>query len=89
MPFDLSCIKDDIFVEAIKKFPHLSEYMEKYTAMGNPLPLFTDRLKPEHKKLKEPNLIYPISDQAFVHINPHTNSDDGYVEYVIIEPPMP
>ena len=89
MPFDLSTIKDDNFVEVIKKFPHLLDYMEKYTAMGNPLPLFTERLKPEHKKLKEPNLIYPISDQAFVHINPHTNSDDGYVEYVIIEPPLP
>ena len=89
MPFDFSSIKDDNFTEVLKKSPHLLDYMEKYTERGNPLPLFTEQLRPEHKKLKEPNLIYPISEQAYIHINPHTNSDDGYVEYVIIEPPMP
>ena len=89
MPFDLSSIKDENFVEILKKTPHLMDYMDTYTARGNPLPLFTEKLMPEHKKLKEPNLIYPISEQAFIHINPHTNSDDGYVEYVIIEPPIP
>ncbi len=89
MPLDFSSIKDDNFTEVLKKSSHLLDYMEKYAERGNPLPLFTEGLKPEHKKLKEPNLIYPISEQAFIHINPHTNSDDGYVEYIIIEPPAP
>ncbi|KAF6243110.1 flagellar protein FlaI [Nitrosopumilus sp. b1] len=89
MAFDFSQVKDKNFSEVLKKTPHLLDYIDSYSARGNPLPLFTDTLKPEHKKLKEPNLMYPISEQAFIHINPHTTSDDGYLEYVIIEPPPP
>jgi len=63
--------------------------LETYQIRGNPLPLFSDELKPEHKKLKDPNLIYAISDETFIHINPHTTADDGYKEYVIIEPDEP
>jgi len=50
MPFDFSSIKDDNFTEVLKKSPHLLDYMEKYTERGNPLPLFTEQLRPEHKK---------------------------------------
>ena len=89
MPFDFSQVKDQNFVDVLKKTPHLLEYLDTYTQRGNPLPLFTEALKPEHKKLKEPNLMYPVSEQSFIHINPHTTSDDGYLEYVIIEPSPP
>ena len=89
MPFDFSQVKDVHLVEVLKKTPHLLRYLETYTTQGNPLPIFTDQLKPEHKKLKEPNVIYPVSEQSFIHINPHTTSDDGYMEYVIIEPDLP
>ncbi len=89
MPFNFSQIKDTHFAEVLKKTPHLLRYLEGYTNKGNPLPIFTDQLKPEHKKLKEPNLIYPVSELSFIHINPHTTSDDGYMEYVIIEPDLP
>ncbi len=64
-------------------------YLEMYTIRGNPLPLFTEQLQSEHKKLKEPNLLYPTAEQSYVHINPNTTSDDGYMEYVIVEPDMP
>jgi archaeal flagellar protein FlaI len=89
MPFDFSQVKDPKFVEVLRKTPHLLRYIENYSTQGNPLPIFTDSLKPEHKKLKEPNIIYPVSDQSFIHINPHTTSDDGYMEYVIVEPDLP
>ncbi|MGI0077601.1 MAG: type II/IV secretion system ATPase subunit, partial [Nitrosopumilaceae archaeon] len=89
MPFDFSQVKDTHLIEVLKKTPHLLRYLETYTTQGNPLPIFTDQLKPEHKKLKEPNVIYPVSEQSFIHINPHTTSDDGYMEYVIIEPDLP
>src|SRR3989304_3536692 len=89
MPFDFSQVKDVHLVEVLKKTPHLLRYLETYTTQGNPLPIFTDQLKPEHKKLKEPIVIYPVSEQSFIHINPHTTSDDGYMEYVIIEPDLP
>ena len=89
MPFDYSQVKDQKFLEVLKKTPHLSKYLDGYTAQGNPLPIYTDALRPEHKKLKEPNIIYPVSEHSFIHINPHTTSDDGYMEYVIIEPEIP
>ena len=89
MPFDFSQVKDPKFLEVVKKTPHLLKYLENFSAQGNPLPIFTESLKPEHKKLKEPNVIYPVSEQSFIHINPHTTSDDGYMEYVIIEPELP
>ena len=89
MPFDFSQVKDSNFTDVLKKTPHLLKYIENYSTQGNPLPLFTESLKPEHKKLKEPNLLYPVSDQSFIHINPHTTSDDGYMEYVIIQPDLP
>ena len=89
MPFDYTQIKDQKFVEVIKKTPHLLQYLTVYSEQGNPLPIYTEGLKPEHKKLKEPNIIYPVSEQAFIHINPHTTSDDGFMEYVIVEPDLP
>ena len=55
MPFDFSQVKDEHLIEVLKKTPHLLRYLDNYTNQGNPLPIFTDQLKPEHKKLKEPN----------------------------------
>lgn len=89
MPLDFSQIKDKKFTDEIKKSPHLMNYLEMYTIRGNPLPLFTEQLQAEHKKLKEPNLLYPTAEQTYIHINPNTTSDDGYMEYVIVEPDMP
>jgi flagellar protein FlaI len=89
LPLDFSQIKDKKFTDEIKKSPHLMNYLEMYTIRGNPLPLFTEQLQAEHKKLKEPNLLYPTAEQTYVHINPNTTSDDGYMEYVIVEPDMP
>ncbi|BDQ30647.1 MAG: type II/IV secretion system ATPase subunit [Nitrosopumilus sp.] len=89
MVFDISKINDAEFVQKIKEKPYLKNYLETYQAKGNPLPLFSEELKAEHKKLKEPNLIYAVGEDTFIHINPHTTSDDGYNEYVIIEPDEP
>ncbi|MDE1770333.1 MAG: type II/IV secretion system ATPase subunit [Thaumarchaeota archaeon] len=89
MGLDLKLINDKKFSEALKKSVHLAKYITDYIEKGNPIPLFTEKLEGEHKKLKDPNLIYPISDTTYIHINPHSNSADGYVEYVIIEPEEP
>ncbi|MGQ0772436.1 MAG: type II/IV secretion system ATPase subunit [Nitrososphaerota archaeon] len=89
MPFDFSQVRDKRLTEELRKSSHLLNYIEMYTARGNPLPLFTEQLQSEHKKLKEPNLLYPTGEQSYIHINPHTTSDDGYMEYVIVEPDMP
>jgi len=89
MALDLSLINDKKFSEALRKSAHLVNYLSTYIERGNPIPLFTEKLEGEHKKLKDPNLIYPISDTIYIHINPHSNSADGYVEYAIIEPDEP
>lgn len=89
MALDLSLISDKKFSEALRKSSHLVNYISTYVERGNPIPLFTEKLEGEHKKLKDPNLIYPISDTTYIHINPHSNSADGFVEYSIIEPDEP
>src|SRR5579872_790817 len=89
MVLSLSLVSDKKFSEALKKSAHLLNYLSTYVERGNPIPLFTEKLEGEHKKLKDPNLIYPISDNTYIHINPHSNSADGYVEYTIIEPEEP
>ena len=89
MVFDISAINDKHFVERLQQKSYLKNYLEMYQIRGNPLPLFSDELLKEHKKLKEPNLIYTVADDTFIHINPHTTADDGYNEYVIVEPDEP
>lgn len=89
MVFDVSLVKDKKFSDEIKKSPHLLNYLSSYIDRGNPIPLFTEKLESEHKKLKDPNLMYPIADSIYIHINPHSNSADGFIEYTIIEPDEP
>ncbi|CAD6519354.1 conserved hypothetical protein [metagenome] len=89
MGFNISSINDKNFVAKLQEKPYLLKYVEAYQTKGNPLPLFSDELKAEHKKLKEPNLIYTVAEDTFVHINPNTSADDGYHEYVTIEPEEP
>ena len=89
MGFNFSLVTDKKFSEALKKSEHLKNYLTSYIDKGNPIPIFTEKLEGEHKKLKDPNLIYPISESTYIHINPHSNSADGYVEYAIIEPDEP
>jgi len=87
--FNFALVTDKKFSESLKKSEHLRNYLANYIDKGNPIPIFTEKLEGEHKKLKDPNLIYPISENTYIHINPHSASADGYVEYAIIEPDEP
>ena len=89
MGFNFALVTDKKFSESLKKSEHLRNYLANYIDKGNPIPIFTEKLEGEHKKLKDPNLIYPISENTYIHINPHSASADGYVEYAIIEPDEP
>ena len=60
MGFNFSLVTDKKFSEALKKSEHLKNYLTSYIDKGNPIPIFTEKLEGEHKKLKDPNLIYPI-----------------------------
>ncbi|MBI1829090.1 MAG: type II/IV secretion system ATPase subunit [Thaumarchaeota archaeon] len=87
--FNISIIEDSNFVDALKKSPHLFEYVSIYVNRGLPLPTFVKSLEYKHRSLDHPNLIYPIPGDVFIHINPHAQLADGYKEYIIIEPPEP
>ena len=86
---NLSSISDPEFLAAVKSTPHLAEYISMLTMRGYAIPMFVKKLEREHGALKEPNLIYPLSDTVFVHINSFGQLQDGYKEYVIVEPASP
>jgi len=82
-------IKDQDFVNAIKNCSHLYDYISKFVGGGFPLPTFIKKLERSHADINEPNLVYPIAEQVFIHINHYTQTQDGYNEYAIIEPNEP
>ncbi|NDB90557.1 MAG: flagellar protein FlaI [Nitrosopumilaceae archaeon] len=82
-------INDPEFLAAAKSAPHLADYVSMLTMRGYAVPTFVKKLEREHGALKEPNLIYPLSDTVFVHINSFGQLQDGYKEYVIVEPASP
>ncbi|MGQ0605366.1 MAG: type II/IV secretion system ATPase subunit [Candidatus Nitrosotenuis sp.] len=86
---DLSLIKDQDFVDVIKTSSHLLDYVSMLITRGFSIPTFVKKLEREHGSIKEPNLVYPVSDNIFIHINSFAQSQDGYKEYVIIEPTAP
>lgn len=89
MTFKISDVVDPKFAETLKKSSYLFEYVSTYVNRGNPLPTYATILEHKHKLSDKPNLIYPISEHIFIHINPFTQLSDGYNEYVIIEPNEP
>jgi len=89
MSFQISQIKDKQFAEELRKSPHLADYMSMFINRGNPMPIFTQKLDREHGKMKLPNIMYPISDSTYIHINSFTASPDGYIEYSVILPNEP
>jgi len=84
-----SMLKDKNFADVMRKHPHLLTYVKKFIAEGFPVPKYFEKLEQELKNQEELNLIYQISEQVFVHINQDSQSVDGFVEYVTIEPAEP
>jgi len=80
---------DKKLAEAMQKTAHLMEYVSTFLQRGNPAPAFYEKIDGSLKNLKMPNLIYPISETNFIHINAFASSPDGYFEYQVIGPPEP
>jgi flagellar protein FlaI len=76
-------------LEVMRKTPYLAEYVNAFIAKGNQPPAYHEKIDGSFKNLKLPNLIYPISDSNFIHINAFATAGDGYFEYQIIGPPEP
>lgn len=72
--------------EAAARHPHLAAYLEKlpYARMG--IPTYHTTLSAKLGDRKEPNLIYPIGDNLFVHIC--VDYEDSRNCYIPIEPTL-
>lgn len=82
-------LPDQKLIDATNKSPYLAEYVMSFVKKGKPYPKYFEKIDGSMKNLKVLNLIYPISDQNFIHLNSLGDSGDGYPEYVIIGPPEP
>ncbi|MGI0038214.1 MAG: type II/IV secretion system ATPase subunit [Nitrososphaera sp.] len=83
-----SSVIDKRLLEAAKKTLHLSEYIQKLARSNIPMPAYYEKLDNSVKGLKVLNLIYPVTEQIYIHIN-SVGVTDGYTEYIIIDPPEP
>jgi flagellar protein FlaI len=83
-----STIIDKKLLELARRVPHLSDYLQKLSGTGIPMPTFYEKLDGGMKNFKVLNLIYPVTDQICIHIN-SIGTSDGYTEYVIVDPPEP
>jgi flagellar protein FlaI len=70
--------------EYVKASPHLLEYLHMFPVNTYGIPLFVAELKKEHKKMENPNIIYPANETTFIHILP--DPDDVRNFYIPIEP---
>ncbi|MFT4312357.1 MAG: type II/IV secretion system ATPase subunit [Candidatus Woesearchaeota archaeon] len=71
------------FNEAMKKFYHFRTYINKWLKDGGFMPTYVVECTPALKKVKNPNIIYPVGDPIFIHIFKDKN---GIFHYNAIEP---
>jgi archaeal flagellar protein FlaI len=70
--------------EYVQHSVHLLEYLHIFPVDEFGIPLFFSELKRDLKSIKEPNLIYPATDDVFVHIFYDPNDVRNF--YIPIEP---
>ncbi len=71
------------FDEALRRNPHLAEYLNNFQKINNTSPLFVSQLSREMGLEKTPNIIYPVGDPIFIHIYGEPEKD---IQYIVIEP---
>ncbi len=74
---------DETLEDALKRNPHLSEYIAEIQRNKKSVPLFTAQLSREMGLEKAPNILYPVGDPIFIHIYGEPGKD---IEYFVIEP---
>ncbi len=68
---------------AIKKNPHLKEYIDEFHRKHGVYPIWYDHLDRDMERMSHPNVIYPVGDPIFIHIH----NVNGW-HYVAVEPKM-
>ncbi len=72
------------FQEALRRYPHLREYVQKVSAeLG--MPDWKVELTRDLREIKYPNIIYPVGDPIFIHIYRKPGEP---VKYYAIEPQL-
>jgi flagellar protein FlaI len=71
-------------VAACEKNPHLQEYIDGLIEQGLSLPDFEIQLSRGMSDLDYPNIMYPVGDPIFIHIQ--GDAEKGIVKYIAIEP---
>jgi flagellar protein FlaI len=71
-------------VAACEKNPHLQEYLDRLIEQGLSLPDFEIQLSRGMSDLDYPNIMYPVGDPIFIHIQ--GDAEKGIVKYIAIEP---
>ncbi len=79
----MQVVKSDRLEDALRRNPHLKDYLTKFKKREGTIPNFVPSLTRDMKSLPRPNLIYPVGDPIFIHI--WTNRD-GDKQYIAIEP---
>ncbi len=77
--------KTEDFNEAMVKFPHLKEYVDKVSQTEG-VPEFHTTLDRSMRSLEFPNIIYPIGDPIFIHIS--RGVEKGSIESKAIMPEL-
>lgn len=72
--------------EVSETHPHLSEYLHLMPLEKSGIPSFYASLDSKLRDLPDPNLIYPVSEQVFVHIL--SDPSDSRDFYIPVEPGM-
>ncbi len=79
----MQVVKSDRLEDALKRNPHLKEYIAKFKKKEGTIPNFVPSLTRDMKSLPRPNLIYPVGDPIFIHI---WTDREGDKHYIAIEP---
>lgn len=78
---------EEAFKDARQKNPHLDMYVKKFIEDYGVEPAYIVQLSRDLRKLRTPNIIYPVGDPIFIHI--YSLSEDRRPIYHPIEPKIP
>lgn len=76
--------------QTMQEVPYLNEHLQKFVQEEQKsLPQYTEKLDHSHKKIEQPNIVYPIDDDVYVHIDGINKQGEAYPRYHVILPPEP
>jgi flagellar protein FlaI len=70
--------------EEAERAPHLMSYLHKVPLAEHGVPTFYPQISRKMGDIKDPNLIYPVGNDTFIHIFPDTSGARNF--YIAIEP---